>query len=387
MGPWFTYWIEYVPEDKLGAARKAWFRKAIQTVLAGNAFGRKPMDEIEISDLTEFLKSSVYPKFNREESALLRQYFHFALVAARNRGGAKSYLAKKYFTKGQLVTRRIALLGLALLALVALFLSSLTIDRMVRKEEDFLTASATVFRDNGFGVAVALAEDVYYTYLNPPKVGGSPSVGPTEDISGETPKLNDLGDALVANNPAWGVARIPSAVPSRVLSPVTPIAGEGQWTPTKIQVNGNTAVWVARIRPDESHTSYWATITWFDPKLLAFSQIPGTKVPEVSRLANRTGQVPEKLKRFYIAGLNGGFLMRDSRGGYEFEGRVYKNLIKGKASLVTYNDGSFDVVEWGRDYVKAGVQSVRQNMDLIVDGGLSQVESEDQSKWGWAWQE
>ncbi|MTA29274.1 MAG: hypothetical protein F2529_00005, partial [Actinobacteria bacterium] len=49
-------------------------------------------------------------------------------------------------------------------------------------------------------------------------------------------------------------------------------------------------------------------------------------------------------------------------------------------------DGSFDVVKWGRDFVGGDIQSVRQNMELIVDGGVSQVESEDQSKWGWAWQ-
>jgi hypothetical protein len=164
------------------------------------------------------------------------------------------------------------------------------------------------------------------------------------------------------------------------------MAGEGEWRPTKILVNGTTAIWVARIRPDTVHTSYWATVTWFDPSLVAFAQVPGTKVPEVSGLPDRSGKVPSKLRQFYVAGLNGGFLMRDSQGGYSYEGVVYRKLVKGKASLVTYNDGSFDVVQWGRDTVRSGVQSIRQNMELIVDGGVSQVESEDQSKWGWVWQ-
>jgi hypothetical protein len=164
------------------------------------------------------------------------------------------------------------------------------------------------------------------------------------------------------------------------------LAGEGQWANTRIRVNGNTAIRIAQIRPDQVHTSYWATVTWLDPKLLAFAQVPGTKVPEVDGLPNRTGRVPENLQRFYVAGLNGGFLMRDSQGGYSFEGKVYKRLIDGKASLVTYTDGSFDVVEWGRDPVRSNIQSVRQNMHLIVDGGVSQVENEDQSKWGWVWQ-
>jgi len=385
-GPWFSYWVEYIPVEKLGIERKKWFRASVQSILSRNPFGRRELDSIDVSDLTEFLEKSVYPNFSRDESAMLRAYFHTALVAARNLGGAKSYLVKKYFTKTQLITRNIWFSLLAVLVIFAVFVSSLTIDRVVRKKEDLLTASATVLRDNGFGVAVAFAEDVYYNYLNPAKVGGEPSSKPNGDISDGLSEQNIEADAVVANYAPWGVASVPSDLPARLVSPVAPVAGEGEWTPTKIRVNGNTAIWIAQIRPDDVHTSYWATVTWMDPKLLAFAQVPGTKVPEVTGLPDRTGQVPSKLKRFYVAGFNGGFLMRDSQGGYQFGSKVYKKLIKGKASLVTYDDGSFDVVQWGRDYVRANIQSVRQNMDLIVDGGISQVESEDQSKWGWVWQ-
>jgi hypothetical protein len=386
VGPWFNYWVEYVPTAALGEERKQWFRTTVQTILKGNPFGRRDLKTIEVSDLTEFLENSVYRKFSRRETAMLRAYFHTALVAARNLDGAENYLIKKYFTKTQLLNRRIGFSLLTVAVVFAVFVSSLTLDRVVRKNEDMLTASATVLRENGFGVAVAFAEDIYYSYLNPAKVGGEPTAKPNSDIVGDLPKLNIATDALVANNPAWGVAKVPSKLPERLVSPVSPLAGEGEWTPTKIQVNGNTAIWIAQIRPDEIHTSYWATVTWFDPKLVAFAQVPGTKIPEVTGLDDRTGQVPANLKRFYVAGLNGGFLMRDSQGGYQFGSKVYKRLIGGKASLVTYNDGTIDVVQWGRDSVRQDIQSVRQNMELIVDGGKSQVESEDQSKWGWVWQ-
>jgi hypothetical protein len=386
VGPWFSYWIEYVPVADLGLERKQWFKSSVQSILAGNSFARRELDSIQAADLTEFLETSVYKKFSRSESAMLRAYFHSALVAARNLGGANSYTAKKYFTNSQIVIRKVGFAGLAILVVFTVFVSSLTLDRVIRKQEDLLTATATVLRDNGFGVAVAFAEDVYYTYVNPAKVGGEPTSKPNGEIVGALPQLNFLTDAEVANVAGWGVARIPNKVPGRLSSPVAPIDGEGEWTPTKIQVNGNTAIWIAQIRPDELHTSYWATVTWLDPKLLAFAQVPGTKIPEVTDLPDRTGQVPSNLKPFYVAGLNGGFLMRDSRGGYQFGDKVYQRLVDGKASLVTYNDGTFDVVQWGRDFVAGDIQSVRQNMDLIVDGGVSQVESEDQSKWGWAWQ-
>lgn len=386
VGPWFTYWLEYIPDDELGVERKKWFRETLNQLLAKNPFGRRTLDSITVQDLTNFLEGYVYPEFSRADSAKLRHYLHYALVAARNLGGAKGYTVSKYLTAGQLLFRRIGFTALAVVVVFSVFVASLTLDRVVRKKEDFLTASATVLRESGFGVAVAFAEDVYYSYVNPARVGGVPTAGPNDDDSDGNAEVNTSGDAVVAFNRDWGVAHVPSNLPERLVSPVVPMDGEGQWQPTRIKVNGNTAIWIARIRPDNVHTSYWATVTWFDPQLLAFEQVPGTKVPEVSGLENRTGLVPAKLRKFYVAGLNGGFLMRDSQGGYAYNGVEYKKLLDGKASLVTYKDGSFDVVEWGRDYVRYGVQSVRQNMELIVDGGVSQVKREDQSKWGWVWQ-
>ena len=384
VGPWFNYWIEYIPTDDLGVEAKRWFKEVIPLIVNGSAFGRRDLNAITVSDLTEFFEASVFSRYKGKQRAWLVAYFHSAMVAARGLGGAQNYKADRYLTPAQMLGRRVSYGFLTVTVVFAVFLSSLTIDRMVRKDEGFLTASASVLRENGFGVAVAFAEDVYYTYINPAKVGGTPTSGPNDEddsVAAVTP----AGDALEANNQAWGVAHAHSTLPVRLESPVSPIDGEGEWKPTKIVVNGNTAIWLARIRPDSVHTSYWATVTWFDPQLLAFAQVPGTKIPEVEGLERRTGQVPERLKSFYVAGLNGGFLMRDSQGGYQFGDTVYKKLKDGKASLVTYKDGSLDVVEWGRDYVRNGIQSVRQNMELIVDGGVSQVVDEDQSKWGWVW--
>lgn len=386
VGPWFTYWIEYIPVAEIGAERRLWYRSAIAKVLQRNPFGRLPLSAVTVDAFTKFLEETVYPNFSKQDAALLRVYFHSALMAAHNLGGVPNYKIKDYLTAGQRIRRRIGFSLVAVVVMLMVFVSSLTVDRMVRKQEDLMTASATVLREAGFGVVVAFAEDVYYNYVSPPKVGGVPTVGPSETDPGDTAVSNTSGDALLANNSDWGVAHAPLVVPDAIQSPVTPLAGEGQWQPTKIVVNGNTAIWIARIRPDNVHTSYWATVTWFDPNLVAFQQVPGTKVPEVSGLTDRSGQVPASLKQFYVAGLNDGFLMRDSQGGYQYQGVDYKKLVDGKASLVTYRDGTFDVVKWGRDYVRQGVQAIRQNMSLIVDGGINQVTSEDQSKWGWVWQ-
>ena len=387
VGPWFTYWIEYVPEQKLGRERKLWFRKEIGKLLAGDPLVRIRLSEVTAEQVLNFLETKVFPNYEKEDAAMLQHYFHNAMVAARKLGGAQNYKAKRLYSKRQQLTRKFVFVILAAVTVLGLLVSTLTVDRMVRKQEPFLTAAATVFRENGLGVVVAIAEDIYYGYVKPARVGGVPTTDPSDsdDVIVE-PELPVVQGATIANNSAWGPAGIPSLVPATLISPAKPIAGEGQWKPTRIKVNGNSAIWISRIRPDKVHTSYWATVTWFDPKLVAFSQVPGTKVPEVSGLKNRTGQVPSNLKSYYVAGLNGGFLMRDSQGGYQLGSTVYEKLVPGKASLVTYENGSLDVVQWGRDVVRPDIQSVRQNMELIVDGGVNQVEREDQSKWGWVWQ-
>jgi hypothetical protein len=59
-------------------------------------------------------------------------------------------------------------------------------------------------------------------------------------------------------------------------------------------------------------------------------------------------------------------------------------LVAGKASTVIYKDGSVKVGKWGRDVkMTADVDVVRQNLNLIVDGGKSKVSNgADNVVWG-----
>jgi hypothetical protein len=266
-----------------------------------------------------------------------------------------------------------------------LITSGFALNRMVRFKEDTLTAYATVLRESGFGVVVAFAEDVYYNYINTPRVGGRPSTSAAFGGGADYGLATSAPTATIANVPEWGVAGAPSGIPTTLVSPVSPEPGEGVWQDTKIVVNGSVAVRIARIRPDTEHTSYYATIAWFDPKLLGFMQVPGTDVPE-GKFDRGDGMVPAGLKQFYVAGLNDAFLLRDSQGGYQYGDQVVKKLVNGKATLVTYTDGSIDVLKWGRDVPAKPIQAARQNLTLMVDGGVSQVQDENQAKWGWVWE-
>jgi hypothetical protein len=378
VGRWLALWVSRIPETELGYGYK---RRLVLFSKSLGDFGKLPLVSTGAADAYRFVQG--LPKHDRE---LAYRFITSGLRAAKNVGLNSRYPgfpAKRVIGKALWVVAR----GLVSTVVVAgLITSGFAIDRMVRFKEDSLTAYATVLRQSGFGVVVAFAEDVYYNYLNTPKVGGEPTQAADfggSSASGE--QGSSKPPAKVANVVDWGVAQTPSMVPDRLVSPVSAKVGEGVWMRTKILVNGTVAVRIARIRPDSEHTSYYATIAWFDSKLLAFAQVPGTDVPE-GNFNRGNGKVPAELKPFYVAGLNDGFLMRDSQGGYVYGDKVVKKLVAGKATLVTYTDGTLDVLMWGRDKPAKPIQAARQNLTLMVDGSISQVQDESQSKWGWVWQ-
>jgi hypothetical protein len=77
--------------------------------------------------------------------------------------------------------------------------------------------------------------------------------------------------------------------------------------------------------------------------------------------------------------------MSDANGGYYTDGKAVIALRDGAASFVIYKDGSSTVGQWGRDVTMTpGVVSVRQNLDLLVDGSqvVPAVYSGSTTDWG-----
>ena len=62
--------------------------------------------------------------------------------------------------------------------------------------------------------------------------------------------------------------------------------------------------------------------------------------------------------------------MDQARGGVYFGGQEVRGLVGGAASLVIYKDGTATVGVWGRDAnMSPEIESVRQNLELLVDNG------------------
>jgi hypothetical protein len=121
-----------------------------------------------------------------------------------------------------------------------------------------------------------------------------------------------------------------------------------------------------------------------DTKLLSAQLYSGSKSPGGGPY-QFTAPVEPAQAATLVAAFNGGFLMKDARGGYYTEGRTIYPLVDGAASLVIYADGTATVGAWGTDVTMTpSVTAVRQNLVPLVAGNqpTPQALSPDWRSWG-----
>jgi len=221
-------------------------------------------------------------------------------------------------------------------------------------------------RDHGLGFVVTAAENLQYR-LHPPKVGGKPA----------TTVLKDLSSATTPPQVAVHTPLDPLVTPA--------LTGEGIFQ-EKVSVLGQPAVQVAYLRPDSSHTSYLAGVVWMSGSLLRLEQHPGFADPGHLNLWSQPDNLPPAARSGLVATFNGGFKIKDARGGFYADGHTAGVLTPGAASLVVYKDGHADVATWG-GALKLGpdIVSVRQNLSLLVDNGqlAPNLDKNVLSNWGW----
>jgi Phosphodiester glycosidase len=225
-------------------------------------------------------------------------------------------------------------------------------------------------RGHGLGPVVTWAETEYYK-LNPPKVGGTP--GANAFGTGST-------NVTVPNTSQY------LAAPKTISTPAgKPLPGEGVWHAVgRRTASGVPGVYEAFVRPDAVHTSYVVGIAWMDPKVLKAQLYSGSFIPGGSNY-KYTAPITAKASETLVAAFNAGFRMQDANGGYYTQGRMVLPLRRGAASVVVYKDGTMTVGKWGRDFTMNNqIESVRQNLDLIVDNGkaVPGLASQNTVKWG-----
>ena len=159
---------------------------------------------------------------------------------------------------------------------------------------------------------------------------------------------------------------------------------EGVWAPTGKTVNRKAAVYEAFLRPDPVHTSEVVGAVWMDKARLRGALYNGIQLPGGGPWTHGAQIAPGDYPGL-VAGFNSGFKLDSSLGGYYTEGKMVRPLVDGRASLVISTDGSVTVGTWGRDIrMGANIASVRQNLNLLVDGAqnFAAGDPNDTHRWG-----
>jgi len=121
-----------------------------------------------------------------------------------------------------------------------------------------------------------------------------------------------------------------------------------------------------------------------DPTLLRAQLYSGSQIPGGGPF-RYSAPISAAASRTLVDAFNAGFLMQDADGGYYTDGKTILPLRVGAASAVVFKDGTLTVGKWGREVTMTPqVASVRQNLDLIVDGGkpVAGLTNANLLKWG-----
>jgi hypothetical protein len=246
---------------------------------------------------------------------------------------------------------------------------------MVSNGDPFSVNATEWARSHYLSWLVDRAEHSWYARHQPPKggtpTGGIPRVAPIPVFANHA--QNDRRGTIVST-----MARCPASI--RPLAAGT-LAGEGLW---QSAYRAPGVVCFAYLRPDPVHTSIVIGVAWMNMHALAATLHNGTAVPGGGPWHAGPMISPNDYTRV-AAAFNGGFRLDASRGGYYTEGHTVTPLFSGRASLVISANGHVDIGMWGRDAaMSANVISVRQNLDLIVDGGqlVPGLSDASNSQWG-----
>jgi hypothetical protein len=227
-------------------------------------------------------------------------------------------------------------------------------------------------RDHGGRGVVAWAETAWYNH-HQPKKGGVPALSALPKVTTAPPTT------------APATADVPG--PVRLLASPA-LLGEGRWQPTgRNGADGLPLLYTTFMRPDPVHTSLVTGLAWMDPSRVRLALYSGYDEPG-GRGWTLTAPLPYALRPGLVAAFNSGFKLADSRGGYMAEGRVAPGhpLVDGRASLIVRSDGTATVGMWGRDAVMGpGIVAVRQNLQLLIDGGreATNLDVNSLAVWGW----
>ena len=181
----------------------------------------------------------------------------------------------------------------------------------------------------------------------------------------------------------------PAPMPLPEVKPLhdKPAPGEGVWTTAGLPRSYPDDVLMAKtfIRPDTARPYAVVGVVLVDKRRMRLHITGGTQDPGGDLGVNGPGVIPEAQRKDLLVAWNGGF--RGPHGGYGMyaDGKQYRPLRSGFASIALLQDGTMKIGEWGRDVTwSPEIEAVRQNAVLLVDNcEVSKRTKEGNNTWGY----
>ncbi len=164
-------------------------------------------------------------------------------------------------------------------------------------------------------------------------------------------------------------------------------AGEGVWTTAGLPRTSPADMLMAKtfIRPDKTRPYASVGVLLIDARRVRMKVVGGTVDPGGDRGVKGPGIIPPGDQKNLLMAWNGGFKGPHGGFGMVAEGKEYRPLRNGLASIAVLKDGTIKMGEWGRSLSwSEEMLAVRQNAVLLVDNcEVSKRTAEGNDTWGY----
>ena len=234
-------------------------------------------------------------------------------------------------------------------------------------------------RDNGARGLVDRVENLYYSLTAPSRGGPGLKALPAQSGAVALRPSGQIPRSFVRAGPRIRYYRPPTIAP--VIRPALP--GEGVWHPTFAAGGSHPPVLITSFRHEPAYPQLVAGVAWIDHTRTRVMLYPGISEPSVTMRSRGPADVPVSARSGLVATFNSAFKLRDSRGGFAYNGHTYAPMKRDTATIVRYRDGRVAVISWhGGSDVSSNILYARQNLPLIVDGGRPNPNLSDGPQWG-----
>ena len=232
-------------------------------------------------------------------------------------------------------------------------------------------------RDNGARGLVDRVENVYYS-LTAPSKGGPPLRALPRQAGAVAVRPIQIPQIRFNRLPIRHY-RPPDIAP--VIHPALP--GEGEWHSTFAGGGSRPPVLITSFRPEPDYPQLVAGVAWIDHTRTSVMLYPGISEPAVTMPSRGPAEVPMTLRSGLVATFNSAFKLRDSGGGFAYDGHTYAPMKPKTATIVRYRNARVDVIAWHEGtVVPPDVMFARQNLPLIVDRGRPNPHLSEGPEWG-----